>query len=135
MTRKEEIYNQLVELFSAVDKQPKNFEGVFSKRQLNIAKEAEERYLSRPLHQYYSAEDLAKAFRDGAEWADEHPVNVWHDVSEEPKINEDVVLYDCCGNFITEFFDGSVTWRNIVLYYKATMWAYADDLLPKRDKK
>ena len=135
MTRKEEIYNQLVELFSAVDKQPKNFEGVFSKRQLNIAKEAEERYLSRPLHQYYSAEDLAKAFRDGADWADEHPVNVWHDVSEEPKINEDVVLYDCCGNFITEFFDGSVTWRNIVLYYKATMWAYADDLLPKRDKK
>ena len=135
MTRKEEIYNQLVEMFSAVDKQPKNFEGVFSKRQLNIAKEAEERYLSRPLHQYYSAEDLAKAFRDGADWADEHPVNVWHDVSEEPKINEDVVLYDCCGNFITEFFDGSVTWRNIVLYYKATMWAYADDLLPKRDKK
>ena len=66
MTRKEEIYNQLVELFSAVDKQPKNFEFVFSKRQLNIAKEAEERYLSSPLHQYYSAEDLAKAFRDGA---------------------------------------------------------------------
>ena len=131
MTRKEEIYNQLVELFSAVDKQPKNFEGVFSKRQLNIAKEAEERYLSRPLHQYYSAEDLAKAFRDGAEWADEHPVNVWHDVSEEPKINEDVVLYDCCGNFITEFFDGSVTWHNIVLFHKATMWTYKDDLLPK----
>ena len=75
------------------------------------------------------------AFEEGAEWADEHPVNVWHDVSEEPKINEDVVLYDCCGNFITEFFDGSVTWRNIVLYYKATMWVYADDLLPKGDKK
>ena len=74
-------------------------------------------------------------FENGAKWADEHPVNVWHDVSEEPKINEDVVLYDCCGNFITEFFDGSVTWRNIVLYYKATMWTYADDLLPKGDKK
>ena len=131
MTRKEEIYNQLVELFGAVDKQPKNFEGVFSKRQLNIAKEAEERYLSRPLHQYYSAEDLAKAFRDGAVWSDKNPVNVWHDVSEEPKINEDVVLYDCCGNFIAEFFDGSVTWRNIVLYYKATIWAYVKDLLPK----
>ena len=71
MTRKEEIYNQLVDLFSAVDKQPKNFE-VFSKRQLNIAKEAEKRYLHRPSHQYYSAEDLAKAFRNGAEWADKH---------------------------------------------------------------
>ena len=76
-------------------------------------------------------------FTDGVEWADQHPnlERLWHDASEEPKINEDVVLYDCCGNFITEFFDGSVTWRNIVLYYKATMWAYADDLLPKRDKK
>ena len=73
MTRKEEIYSQLVELFGAVDKQPKNFEVVFSKRQLNIAKEAEKRYLHRPSHQYYSAEDLAKAFRNGAEWADKHP--------------------------------------------------------------
>ena len=89
-------------------------------------------------------EDCEKysAFISGAMWSDNNPTqdivnlnDVWHDVSEEPKINEDVVLYDCCGNFITEFFDGSVTWRNIVLYYKATMWAYADDLLPKRDKK
>ena len=89
-------------------------------------------------------EDCEKysAFISGALWADNNPTkdiinlnNIWHDVSEEPKINEDVVLYDCCGNFITDFFDGSVTWRNIVLYYKATMWAYADDLLPKRDKK
>ena len=79
--------------------------------------------------------DIQEAFEEGAKWADNHPVNVWHDASEEPKINEDVVLYDCWGNFITEFLDGSVTWRNIVLYYKATMWAYADDLLPKRDKK
>ena len=75
------------------------------------------------------------AFLDGVKWADKHPVNVWHDVSEDPKINEDVVLYDCCGNFIAEFFDGSVTWHNIVLYYKATMWAYADDLLPKGGEK
>ena len=131
----DECYKLYFDFLGEVDKRPKNIDVVMSKRQLNIAKEAEERYLSSPLHQYYSAEDLAKAFRDGAEWADMYPVNVWHDVSEEPKINEDVVLYDCCGNFITEFFDGSVTWRNIVLYYKATMWAYADDLLPKRDKK
>ena len=131
MTREEEIYNQLVEMFSAVDKQPKNFEFVFSKRQLNIAKEAEERYLSSPLHQYYSAEDLAKAFRDGAEWADMHPVNVWHDASEEPKINEDVVLYDSYGNFVTEFYNGYVTWNNIVVYYKVTMWAYIDDFIHK----
>ena len=56
---------------------------------------------------------------------------VWHRINKQPKIDEDVVLYDCCGNFIAEFFDGSVTWRNIVLYYKATIWAYVKDLLPK----
>ena len=95
----------------------------------------EERYLSSPLHQYYSAEDLAKAFRDGAEWADMHPVNVWHDASEEPKINEDVVLYDCCGNFVTEFYNGDVTWNNIVVFHKATMWAYVADVLPKGGEK
>ena len=68
-------------------------------------------------------------FEYGARWADEHPVNVWHDTNEEPNINEDVVLYVGCGNFITEFYDGDVTWHNIVLFHKATMWAYKDDLL------
>lgn len=70
-------------------------------------------------------------FEYGARWADEHPVNVWHDTNEEPNINEDVVLYDSCGNFITEFYDGYVTWHNIVLFHKATMWTYKDDLLNK----
>ena len=68
-------------------------------------------------------------FEYGARWADEHPVNVWHDTNYEPNINEDVVLYVGCGNFITEFYDGDVTWHNIVLFHKATMWAYKDDLL------
>ena len=49
------------------------------------------------------------AFMDGACWSDKHPVNVWHDASEEPNINEDVVLYDSCGNFVTEFYNGDIT--------------------------
>ena len=61
--------------------------------------------------------------------------NIWHDVSEESKIDEDVVLYDSCGNFVTEFYNGDVTWNNIVLFHKATMWAYIKDLLPKGGKK
>ena len=56
---------------------------------------------------------------------------VWHPINEEPKIDEDVVLYDSYGNFVTDFCHGYVTWNNIVLYYKVTMWAYIDDLLPK----
>ena len=70
-------------------------------------------------------------FKAGTEWANKHPVNAWHDMNEEPNINEDVVLYDSCGNFITEFYDGDLTWHNIVLFHKVTMWAYKDDILSK----
>lgn len=70
-------------------------------------------------------------FEYGARWADKHPINVWHDTNEEPNINEDVVLYDSCGNFVTEFYNGDVTWNNIVFFHKATMWTYKDDLLNK----
>ena len=140
MTREEEIYNQLVELFSAVDKQPKNFEFVFSKRQLNIAKEAEERYLSSPLHQYYSAEDLAKAFRDGAVWSDKNPVNVWHDASEEPLLEDKEIIFlneqDIA--YISVRFGGTFTymleelsWERFVELLRISKWAYISDLLPK----
>lgn len=83
----------------------------------------------------YTEHDIKQAFEKGAEWADEHPANVWHDVSEEPNIDEDVVLYDSCGNFVTEFYNGDVTWNNIVVFHKATMWAYISDLLPKGGEK
>lgn len=81
----------------------------------------------------YTEDDIRQAFEKGAMFADKNPdlSSLWHDASEEPKIDEDVVLFDSCGNFVTEFYNGDVTWNNIVLYYKATMWAYADDLLPK----
>lgn len=74
-------------------------------------------------------------FANGADWADEHPKNIWHLINEVPKINKDVVLYDSCGNFVTEFYNGDVTWNNIVLFHKATMWAYKDDILPKGGEK
>lgn len=56
---------------------------------------------------------------------------LWHDVKEEPKNDEDIVLYDSYGNFVTEFYNGYVAWDNIVSYYKVTMWAYIEDILPK----
>ena len=143
MAREEEIYNQLVELFSAVDKQPKNFEFVFSKRQLNIAKEAEERYLSSPLHQNYSAEDLAKAFRDGAEWADMYPVNVWHDATEEPLLEDKkiILLNEQNIAYISVRFSGTFSymfedfyWGRYVDLLKINKWAYIDDLLPNQSR-
>ena len=132
MAKIEEIYNQLVELFGAVDKLPKNIDAVFSKRQLDIAKEAEKRYLGRPEHQYYSAEDLAKAFRDGAEWVNEHPVNVWHDKNEEPQedgwvlVQFDNDAYDTIS--LPKFVD---VFHDFVEMHNFIRWAYIDDLLPK----
>ena len=34
---------------------------------------------------YYGPRDC---FEEGAEWADKHPINVWHDANEEPKLNQ-----------------------------------------------
>ena len=83
-----------------------------------------------PIEDY---ENIGEGFVAGAKWADKHPnlERLWHDASEEPNIDEDVVLFDSCGNFVTEFYNGDVTWNNIVLFHKATMWAYEDDLLTK----
>ena len=85
--------------------------------------------------QCYEDGERYSAFISGAIWADNNPVKVWHPINEEPKINEDVVLYDSCGNLVTEFYNGDVTWNNIVFYNKASMWAYISDLLPKGGKK
>ena len=92
--------------------------------------------------QCFEDSERCSAFISGAIWADNNPTegivnlnDIWHDIKEEPKNNEDVVLYDVCGNLITGFYDGSVTWHNIVLYCKATMWAYISDILPKGGEK
>lgn len=81
--------------------------------------------------QCYEDGEKYSAFISGAIWADNNPVNVWHPINEEPNIDVVVVLYDSYGNFVTAFYNGYVTWHNIVLFHKATMWAYKDDLLPK----
>ena len=91
----------------------------------------EEQIIADATKHYSDSINCHNAFLHGVEWADEHPVDIWHDVSEEPNIDEDVVLYDSCGNFVTEFYNGDVTWNNIVVFHNATIWAYISDLLPK----
>ena len=91
----------------------------------------EEQIIAEAKKYYSDSINCHNAFLHGVEWADEHPVDIWHDVSEEPNIDEDVVLYDSCGNFVTEFYNGDVTWNNIVVFHKATIWAYINDLLLK----
>ena len=36
---------------------------------------------------------LSIGFLDGAVWADRHPVNVWHEASEEPLLEETEIIF------------------------------------------
>ena len=134
----DECYKRYFDFLGEVDKRPKNIDVVMSKRQLSIAKEAEKRYLGRPEHQYYSAEDLAKAFRDGAEWVDEHPL--WHEASEKPQDNSHILIrYKYLGTM--EFKSYSInyqcdlTWPELVNFQEINSWAYIDDIFPKGGDK
>lgn len=82
------------------------------------------------------------AFIEGAEWADAHPVNVWHDVSEEPRIGSNIVVVDKKGQwwdiqpYDREYdgYDGLTGWRCCVVHYNNIQsWAYISDLLPKTE--
>ena len=71
-------------------------------------------------------------FIEGARWADNHPINVWHDASEEPKIGSNIVAIN--GNdkwWDIHPYDGDYSWRSWVSSYDIQRWAYIDDLLPK----
>ena len=78
------------------------------------------------------------AFRGGAGWADNKPINVWHEVSEKPRAKEWILVkfeedeYQTLA--LTE--SGVNTWFNAwVDEYRAIRWAYITDLLPKGGEK
>lgn len=73
------------------------------------------------------------AFKAGAEWADNNPVNVWHDASEEPK-EYPIIYQDEFSDVwilqfsLKDFVDG---WEDFKRIECVTRWAYIKDLLPK----
>ena len=83
---------------------------------------------------------IANGFKAGVVWADEHPVNVWHDASEEPQIGSNIVVVDEDGQWWDiQPYDGEYDgygdltgWRCCVVHYNNIQsWAYIPDLLPK----
>ena len=67
-------------------------------------------------------------FEAGAKWADEHPINVWHDGTPcEQYDPERYLYYDRCNNLIPEIYN----FRKHGNY----RWAYINDPLPKGDEK
>ena len=84
------------------------------------------------------------AFMDGACWSDKHPVNVWHDASEEPLLEEkEIISINEQGfAYISERFGATFSynledysWQTYVNLLKIKRWAYISDLSPKGFKK
>lgn len=78
------------------------------------------------------------AFLEGAEWADKHPINVWHEVSEKPpELNQWFLTQigdDSFDTFIMAM-DKNEDWRKWSKGINIKRWAYISDLLPKGSKK
>ena len=79
-------------------------------------------------------------FEAGAEWADEHPINVWHEPSEEPEGDYCDILHQdengCCWMEskadVMRLYD---TWNEFIEIETIIRWAYVSDLLPKGGKQ
>ena len=95
--------------------------------------------------QCYEDGERYSAFISGAIWADDNPVNVWHDASEFPNDQDEYTLcyseyYDCFFMETPKYLmkkDGGQTndWETVVLVNKISKWAYVNDLLPKGGEK
>lgn len=77
------------------------------------------------------------AFEEGAKWADEHPINMWHDTNEEPRLNQWFLAQigdNAFDTFVMEM-DKNEDWKEWSNGINIKHWAYIRDLLPKGDEK
>lgn len=65
--------------------------------------------------------------------------NLWHDPSEEPQNDLELIIYEYKDNFwftkkqnIIKYHD---SWKNFVVSEQMLLWAYVKDLFPKENKK
>lgn len=80
---------------------------------------------------YYDPRDC---FEEGAEWADSHPVNMWHDANEPPRLNQWVLAQIGDNAFDTFVMSMSKNedWKELSNAVNIKRWAYIDNLLPKK---
>lgn len=80
---------------------------------------------------------LSIGFLDGAVWSDKHPVNVWHEASEEPLLEGKEIIFlneqdePFIGGTFSFLLEGFY-WGNFVKLVQISKWAYISDLLPKQ---
>ena len=75
---------------------------------------------------------VEKAFIEGAKWADAEPnlESIWHDVSEEPRLNQWFIAQ--IGDDAFDTFVMAKDWRNWSKGLNIKKWAYIGDLLPEQ---
>lgn len=93
--------------------------------------EREEQIISEAKKHYSDSINCHNAFLHGVEWADEHPANVWHDASKEPKWNEPMLGENSEGFSIYKWVGQEDCWYTFEDIYDLDRWAYIKDLLPK----
>lgn len=93
----------------------------------------EEQIISEAKKHYSDSINCHNAFLHGVEWADEHPVDVWHEASEMPKDGEWILM-----QFDEDSYDTLVLCdMNADIFcarrkkYDVVRWAYISDILPK----
>ena len=72
---------------------------------------------------YYDPRDC---FEEGAEWADSHPLNVWHDASDIPNDDSLIIYESVYGDILLKRFTNRASAMANVL-----RWAYIDTILHK----
>ena len=81
--------------------------------------------------------DIQEAFEEGAKWADAHPINMWHDTNEEPRLNQWFLAQigdNAFDTFVMEM-DKNEDWKEWSNGINIKRWAYIRDLLPKGGEK
>ena len=74
----------------------------------------EEQIITEAKKYYSDSINCHNAFLHGVEWADEHPTNVWHDASKEPKWNEPMLGEDSEGFSIYKWVGQEDCWFTFV---------------------
>lgn len=76
---------------------------------------------------------MATGFEEGVKWADEHPINVWQGINEEPRLNQWFLAQ--IGNNAFDTFvidmDKNQDWKEWSNGINIKRWAYIKDLLPR----
>lgn len=75
--------------------------------------------------------DVERAFRNGIEWADEHPKNKWHSIDDVPTGNYDIICKDKTNYWACSweyFYENYPNWEQFVKEMNVEKWLYMHEL-------